>query len=179
MFKVAPPRGHVRQYAPRNGAMVALVVRRIAAQSLAWCAGTRCWHAVLLLAILLATTTPGHAQMSGHGSRGGNRQQNTQQAPGPKPPPIIPEPWPRLDPGAVLCKSSEDLILYQARLEQRPDATTGAQGRNCRIVAARMPIQILDRDGLSRTHVVATDTSKQVGWTNAYLPAKMPSSASR
>jgi hypothetical protein len=40
--------------------------------------------------------------------------------------------------------------------------------------AAILVAQILDRDGPSRTHVVATDETKQTGWTNNYLPFEPP-----
>jgi hypothetical protein len=138
----------------------------------------------LLLIALLACIAPMHAraqmggqmgsQMGGHGGRrGGQQKDNTQQAPAPTPRAVA-QPWPRLDPGAMLCASSDDLLRYQKKMaDQSGTATTGSQP-DCRRVAVVTPIKIVGHDGPSRTSVVATDTSKQTGWTNTYLPDKAP-----
>ena len=130
----------------------------------------------LLPIALLACIASMHvrAQMGGHGGRrGGQQQANIQQAPATSVRAFAPA-WPRLDPGAVLCASSDDLLRYQKKLEDPSGtATTGSQP-DCRRVAVATPIKIVRHDGPSRTSVVATDTSKQTGWTDAYLPDKAP-----
>jgi hypothetical protein len=117
----------------------------------------------------------GNAQIGGgHGGRHRNQQQTPQQNAAPEPPPVAPEPWPRLDIGAILCKSHDDLVAYQ--MQETPDPNDAAPHRqpNCSIVQKRTGIQILDRDGPSRTHVVSAGDTKQTGWTNAYLPSTPP-----
>jgi hypothetical protein len=87
----------------------------------------------------------------------------------PSPVASVKDPWPRLDVGAVLCKSRDDLVSYQKR-------ATGGSGPapDCRIVATRTGVQILARDDPSHTHVALTDAPRQTGWTDVYLPAKPP-----
>jgi hypothetical protein len=111
--------------------------------------------------------------MGGHGA--GRRSSQQQQGATQAPPllPTLPEVWPRLDPGAVLCVSSADLLRYQTWLEGLA-GTSDVRPPNCQTVTQATPIKILDHDGPSRTRVVATDDSHQTGWTNAYLPAKTP-----
>lgn len=136
---------------------------------------------LLSLAALLAATAPARAQMGQmgglHGGRQhGDQQQNAQQPAAPPRPAAMPEVWPRLDPGTVLCASSADLLRYQERLEAPSGPAPAGPPPNCRTVTVVTPIKILDHDGPSRTHVEATDASKQTGWTAAYLP---PSPGSR
>jgi hypothetical protein len=120
--------------------------------------------------------TPGDPFMgTGRGGRHGNAQENNKTSPHIADLPPVKEPWPRLDTGAVLCKSRDDLLRYQARAVAGSDAGPAA---DCHAIRQRTPIQILDRDGLSRTHVVSTDDAKQTGWTNAYLPITPPPTAS-
>jgi hypothetical protein len=119
--------------------------------------------------------TPGDPFMgNGRGGRHGNTQENNKTPPHIADLPPVKEPWPRLDTGAVLCKSRDDLLRYQARAVAVSDA---GPAPDCRAIRQRTPIQILDRDGLSRTHVVSTDDAKQTGWTNVYLPTTPPPAA--
>lgn len=150
-----------------------------------------CQRQALALLLLLGAAGAAQAQLTGGpvggssagGSFGGpmgggrgNHQGQALKAPPPAPPaPVAPEPWPRLDVGAIFCKSRDDLVTYQTQ------TTNGGAGSSqpvsCTLIHALTAIQILDRDGPSRTHVVTTDASKQSGWTNAYLPATAPASA--
>lgn len=82
----------------------------------------------------------------------------------------VKEPWPRLERGAVLCRSRDDLV----RLQAGPGATPAP---DCHILRERTAIKVLERDGPARTHIVATDDSKQTGWTNVYLTNDPPPSA--
>jgi hypothetical protein len=139
----------------------------------------RRWCRLMIgVALLASGVTQSNAQMGGGpignlpmGGGHGGRQRNQQRGPAHTaslPPPVASEPWPRLDAGAILCKSRDDLARYQ---------TLGTAGPNaaplvCSVIQNRTAIRILDRDGPSRTHVVTTDATKQAGWTNAYLPSK-------
>lgn len=141
-------------------------------------------HAAVLL-LLAGSTVPVHAQMGmgggqmGGSGRGGRHQgQQQQQQAAPPPPVVVPEPWPRLDSGAILCRSQDDLARYQAQAVADPDAPASGPAPDCRIIQQRVAIRILERNGPSHTHVATTDSAAQSGWTNAYLPATAPPSAS-
>jgi hypothetical protein len=93
----------------------------------------------------------------------------------PKPPkatmPDVPAPpsaWPRLDRGAVLCRTEDDL-------QRRAAAMRGEQtgGFDCRPILQPTAIQILHRAGPGRTEVEVTGRS-ETGWTDAWLPATPP-----
>ncbi len=141
---------------------------------------------ILPLLVLLSGVTPASAQMGGapmgagqmgggHGGRERQQQQATKPT-APVPPTVVVETWPRLEAGAILCQSRDDLVRYQTPTTADPDNAASAQAADCRIIQKRTAIQILDRDGPSRSHVVVTDASSQTGWTNAYLPSKSPAS---
>ena len=83
-------------------------------------------------------------------------------------PPAI---WPRLDPGAVLCRSEDDL----ARLAANRSGGAGGGPADCRVVNTPMPIQIIHRLGPGRTEIQVT-ANRQTGWTDAWLPEKAPPS---
>ena len=79
--------------------------------------------------------------------------------------------WPRLDAGAVLCRTEEDL----ARLARRRagDAVDGAV--DCQIVQTATAIAILRRKGPGQTEVQPSDPKgATAGWTDAWLPEKAP-----
>ncbi len=80
----------------------------------------------------------------------------------------VPTPWPRLDPGAVLCRSEADL----ARLAANRSGGPGGGVADCRIINSPTGIQIVQRLG-GRTQVQVTNTN-QTGWTDAWLPEKSP-----
>jgi len=143
---------------------------------------SRAWSGpALALLLLFGTASAAEAQWGGgHGlPQGGGQQQTPQKSttPAPAPVTIVPEPWPRLDVGALFCKSREDLVRYQMKLAGDPAAAAPGPAPDCRVVRKQTAIQILDRDGPSRTQVVTTDAAKQTGWTNAYLPPTPPPSA--
>jgi hypothetical protein len=97
----------------------------------------------------------------------------------PKPKPGPPDvrvaavPWPRLDPGAVLCRTEGDLMRLAANRSGGPDG--GAA--DCRIINIPTGIQIIQRVGLGRTEVRVTAGPNQIGWTDAWLPDKRPANA--
>jgi hypothetical protein len=77
--------------------------------------------------------------------------------------------WPRLDRGAVLCKTEADLLRLAA--SRRGEQT---EPPNCQVIRAATPIQIVRRVGPGRTEVSVTDDNPQDGWTDAWLPEKSP-----
>ncbi|MGO8916353.1 MAG: hypothetical protein ACLQJR_10635 [Stellaceae bacterium] len=143
----------------------------------------RRWVGLMVALIaLLAGVASAQAQMPGGrganqpgGSQQGN-QQRAPQSPAPAPVKIVPEPWPRLDVGAILCKSRDDLVRYQMKIGGDPAAAAPGPAPDCQVIRKQIAIQILDRDGPSRTQIVSTDAAKQTGWTNTYLPATPPAS---
>lgn len=82
--------------------------------------------------------------------------------------PAPPAAWPRLDPGAVFCRSEDDLARRAAimRGEQADPA-------DCQPINRPTAIQIVQRDGLGRTQVKISG-SGMTGWTDAWLPPNPP-----
>jgi hypothetical protein len=77
--------------------------------------------------------------------------------------------WPRLDPGAVLCKTEADLSrLAASRRGEQVDPP------NCQLIRAPTAIQIARRAGPGRTEVTLTDQNSVDGWTDAWLPERAP-----
>ena len=91
-------------------------------------------------------------------------------APEVKGPPVI---WPRLDPGAVFCRSADDLRRLAAR--RGGEDVTGPV--DCQTIRAPIGITILQREGPGLVQVQTTDPrAGGVGWTDAWLPSKEPTS---
>jgi hypothetical protein len=115
----------------------------------------------------------------GHGHRQTDQQQSPQNSQKPPPEPDVPEIWPRLENGALICKSRDDLVRYQTQLGNGPSATTAGEASGCHTIQKQTGIQILGRDGPSRTQIATTDDAKETGWTNSYLPSKPPRSIAK
>ena len=81
-----------------------------------------------------------------------------------------PQAWPRLDPGAALCRSEGDL----ARLAANRAGTEGGGPADCRLVHVATAVQIVQRPGPGRTQVRLTDRPTETGWTDVWLPEKAP-----
>jgi hypothetical protein len=82
--------------------------------------------------------------------------------------------WPRLDPGAVICRSESDLSRLAAR--RRGEPVDGPV--DCQIVRAAAGITVLQRKGPGMTQVSTTDPAAGgKGWTDAWLPDKSPARA--
>jgi hypothetical protein len=79
------------------------------------------------------------------------------------------ETWPRLDPGAVLCKTDADLQRLAAIRRGEP-----GEPANCQIIRTPVAIQIERRAGPGRTQVSVTGQQGLDGWTDAWLPDKQP-----
>jgi hypothetical protein len=77
--------------------------------------------------------------------------------------------WPRLDPGAVFCKTEADLqrLAASRRGEQ-------VERPSCLVIQTPTAIDIVRRAGLGRTEVSLTDQKGADGWTDAWLPDRAP-----
>lgn len=83
--------------------------------------------------------------------------------------PPRPEAWPRLDRGAALCRTEDDLMRLAASRRGEQVAAP-----NCQVIRGATPIQIVRRVGPGRTQVSLTDQNGAQGWTDAWLPEKPP-----
>jgi hypothetical protein len=95
--------------------------------------------------------------------------------PKPGPPDVKAQPlaWPRLDAGAVLCRSEGDLLRLADR--RRGDPVDGPV--DCQVLRAATAITIVQRKGPGRTEIQTNDPrAGGAGWTDAWLPEKAPTS---
>lgn len=132
--------------------------------------------ASLLLALLL-TSPPALAQSVPGSARGGHRGRRQQsQTAVQQPPPIKPDPqpWPRLDPGSVVCGSSADLVRYQTELGDAASTPVPVPS-SCQIISHTVGVKIVGHDGPSRTNVTLAGSPPTTGWTNVFFPASPPS----
>jgi hypothetical protein len=85
-----------------------------------------------------------------------------------------PQAWPRLDPGAVICRSEADLSRLAARRRGEP-----VQGPvDCQLIRVAAGIKIIQRKGPGMTQVSTNDPAAGgAGWTDAWLPEKAPANA--
>jgi hypothetical protein len=113
---------------------------------------------------------PGGIHQRGRSNTGGNKPAN------PPLPPIkaAPEPWPRLDPGAMLCRSKDALKQYQEAMATATGDEQPPIPADCARVLVPTPISIVQRDGPSRVEVKSTKPPERDGWTDAWLPDKQP-----
>ena len=93
------------------------------------------------------------------------------QLPPPRAAPLV---WPRLDPGAVFCRTQEDLSRHASNMTARISGGD-TEAADCRAIAQPTGIQILSREGPGRTQVKLSAPSNEVGWTDAWLPSRPPS----
>jgi hypothetical protein len=77
--------------------------------------------------------------------------------------------WPRLDPGAVLCKTEGDL----QRLAEFRRGVPGDRP-NCQLIQTPTAIAIVRRSGFGRTEVSLNAQQGSDGWTDAWLPERAP-----
>jgi hypothetical protein len=84
-------------------------------------------------------------------------------------------PWPRLDPGAIFCRTRDDLDAHhravQARLDGQPVSALGSP--NCRVVGAPTAIDVVTRAAPSATEV-RLKGDEDTGWTDTWLPSTAP-----
>jgi hypothetical protein len=94
----------------------------------------------------------------------------TPPPPTPRAPPTV---WPRLDPGAVLCRTEYDLDRHAANMTARVSGGDTVPA-DCRVIGNPTGIQIISRQGLGRTEVKLNTPDAESGWTDAWLPDKAP-----
>ena len=100
-----------------------------------------------------------------------------EKKPKPGPPDVKPAPlaWPRLDPGAVLCRTAADLD----RLAANRAHTEGGGPADCLFIRVPTAIQIVQRQDPGHTQVRVKEQANTVGWTDVWLPEKAPGTATR
>jgi hypothetical protein len=78
--------------------------------------------------------------------------------------------WPRLDPGAVICRTEADLDRLGAH--RRGEAVDGPI--DCQIIRTTTAISIVQRKGPGRAEIKTADPKMDAmtGWTDAWLPDK-------
>lgn len=82
--------------------------------------------------------------------------------------PAPPAAWPRLDTGAVVCRTQDDLLRHAAAM--RGESSGPA---DCRMISHTTAISIVARRGPGQTEV-KFNSSDDTAWTDAWLPAKPP-----
>jgi hypothetical protein len=117
--------------------------------------------------IVISAASAQHVILDAPGLLGDNKK-----APA-TPPRAQPTVWPRLDPGAVLCRTQDDLERHAANMAARVSGGD-TLAADCRIIALPTGIQILSRQGLGRTQVKLSTPGDVTGWTDAWLPDKAP-----
>jgi hypothetical protein len=127
----------------------------------------RIWWSVLL-AVVLGCIAPAASAQNVILDAPGFLGKKKPPPPAPRAPPAV---WPRLDPGAVLCRTEDDLDRHAANMTAR---VSGASTRtaDCRIIAQPIGVQIVSRQGPGRTQVRLPDDL--TGWTDVWLPEKAP-----
>ena len=123
--------------------------------------------AMSIAAIPVSSTWAQHVILDAPGLLG------TKKAPPPAAPRAPPTVWPRLDPGAVLCRTEDDLDRHAANMAARASGGDTVSA-DCRIIGQPTGIQILSRQGLGRTEVKLNTPDAANGWTDAWLPDKAP-----
>jgi hypothetical protein len=79
--------------------------------------------------------------------------------------------WPRLEAGAVLCRTEDDLDRLAAR--HRGEPAGGPIG--CQVIRAATPITVIQRKSSGRTEVRTNNPDAGgSGWTDVWLPERAP-----
>ncbi len=113
----------------------------------------------------------------GERGKGGGNRGPADEHPTPSLPTAARVPWPRLDIGAILCKTRDDLTLEAAVMQARSSGQpySGALP-NCRVLGAAVAIDIVTRESPAATEVKLRDPPGGTGWTNTWLPSQPPRS---
>ncbi len=137
----------------------------------------------IYLGMALLWAAPALAQnFGGPSSLAGRGESGPPPAPPPRdntPPSLLVtrgDPWPRLDPGAVFCRSPEDLTRFNALRQARLSGQAPpAEGKiDCSVIQTATPITIVTREGPARTEVKLAKGDGKTGWTDMYLPTRAP-----
>jgi hypothetical protein len=106
----------------------------------------------------------------GPGQHGGRRHgrptgdaATTPSAPGPS---VKPEPLQRLDAGALLCQTEQELQLHQAAIIARLNGKEGDEPAGCHVVQSMTAVSVVDRHGPARTEV---KSATETGWTDSLV----------
>jgi hypothetical protein len=83
--------------------------------------------------------------------------------------------WPRLDAGAVVCRTRDDLRRHGQVIQARSTGTAfdGAPP-NCRILGLPAAIDIVTRESPAATEVRLKDQPASTAWTDTWLPSQPP-----
>ena len=127
------------------------------------------WSIALCCALLFGMATSASAQ---HVILDAPILQQKQTAAAP-PAPRATAVWPRLDPGAVLCKTEDDLDRHAANMIARVSGGE-QQTADCHAIDRPTGIQIVEREGPGRTEVKLAGADGETGWTDVWLPDKPP-----
>jgi hypothetical protein len=139
---------------------------------------------LLVVAPLLAIATPAAAQnlAPNDGARHGER--NGQSATGPASQHATPSlptaarlPWPRLEAGATVCQTRDDLRLEADLIQARVDGVSYAGAPpNCQILGQQTPIDIVTRESPAATEIRLKDRTGggRTAWTSTWLPSQPP-----
>ena len=128
----------------------------------------RTWLPVTLTAaILLAAPPLSRADPAPRVNYGGMlaKKPEQQAAPDVAAPPAA---WPRLDSGAVVCRTQADLQRHAAAMRGQPVGSA-----DCHLIGRATAIAIVAREGPGQTEVTITGTG-ETAWTDAWLPASPP-----
>ena len=128
------------------------------------------WRFALLCAVVAAAAPIAAAQNVILDAPGILLQKKAPPPPAPRAPPTV---WPRLDPGAVFCRTEDDLARHASNMTARVSGG-GSVPADCRIIASPVGIQILSRQGPGSTQVKLTGPGNVTGWTDVWLPDRPP-----
>ncbi len=78
----------------------------------------------------------------------------------------------RLEPGAVLCRTAEELQRRQAAMTTEGQNDQPSLPAGCYLVPARTPVEVVERRGYGRTQVKTLGRTTEIGWTDAFLPQR-------
>ena len=87
----------------------------------------------------------------------------------PQGPTLKPDPRQRLDAGALLCRTEEDLQQHEAAVSARLDGKDAPEPVGCRPVRFMTPVGVISRHGPARTQVRVPGPPEQIGWTDAVV----------
>jgi hypothetical protein len=132
--------------------------------------GLEKWRIIMGSAVMLAIATPALAQHVILDAPGLLGKKDKAPPPTPRAPTAV---WPRLDPGAVICKTDDDLSRHAANMIARVSGGE-QQTADCHAIAEPVGIQIVSREGPGRTQVKLAGQNGETGWTDVWLPDKPP-----
>jgi hypothetical protein len=119
---------------------------------------------------LLPVAVRAQVQYEGWGHR--NRQSGQSggtKAAASQAPTLKPDPRQRLDAGALLCRTEDDLQQHEVAINARLDGKDAPEPVGCRPVRTMTAVTVLDRHGLARTQVKVPGPPEQTGWTDAVV----------